>query len=56
MKITELINTERIRTGVQVKNKDEMISYLSELMFNSKIVTDRKKFEEDLKKRHQMNC
>lgn len=55
MKITELINPERIRTGVQVKSKDEMISYLSELMFNSKIVTDRKKFEDDLKKREEQS-
>ena len=55
MKITELISPESVRIGVQVKNKKEMLSYLSELMFNAKIVTDRNKFEEALNKREEQS-
>ena len=55
MKITDLIDLQSIRIDISVKDKNEMIYYLSELMFSAGKVSDREKFEEALKKREEQS-
>ena len=55
MKITDLIDLQSIRIDISVKDKNEMLYYLSELMFSAGKVSDREKFEEALKKREEQS-